>query len=78
MINVIPKPNYLAVTGGERSYREKGVGFIKNEALEDEEYYLEITKERICVTAKGEKGFFYAKQTLKQLSFLKEDQYSYI
>ena len=72
MINVIPKPNYLAVTGGERPYSEKNVTFEKNDALEDEEYHLEITKEKILVSAKGEKGFFYGKQTLKQLSFLKE------
>ena len=72
MLNIIPKPNYIAVTGAERPYSEKDIRTVRSDLLGDEEYYLEITKEKIEITAKTEKGFFYARQTLKQLSFLKE------
>lgn len=72
MLNIIPRPNYLSLTGGQSSYGENEIEYLTNTGLSDEEYEIEITQEKITVVSAGDKGRFYAKQTLKQLSFLKD------
>ena len=47
---------------------EKGdVRFVTDASLKSEAYSLEVSPEEIIVKASGDKGFFYALQTIRQL-----------
>lgn len=66
-INVIPLPNKIKYLGGEAVITGREIKKITDEKLADEEYILSADASGICLTASGERGFFYAEQTLKQL-----------
>ncbi len=67
MINVIPKPNKITYLGGETEIGKAEITKITDGSLGDEEYILEVNGSKILMTASGERGFFYASQTLSQL-----------
>lgn len=67
MLNIIPKPEKVIFLNGEiRSAEHKPV-FVTDSSFGDEEYVLIADKNGIEITASGERGFFLAKQTLRQL-----------
>ncbi len=67
MLNIIPYPNDVELKEGFLDLPIKPNKNIINPNLDEEEYYLDIGNKGIQVTAKTDKGFFYAQQTLLQL-----------
>ncbi|MBQ8027901.1 MAG: beta-N-acetylhexosaminidase [Clostridia bacterium] len=67
MLNIIPKPNFIKEYSGKTKLNEEKIIFKTNNSFLDETYEIEITKERITVTAKTEKAKHYAIVTLRQL-----------
>lgn len=66
-LNVIPLPNKITYLGGEAEINGREIRIINDEKLAEEEYILSVDASEISITASGEKGIFYAKETLKQL-----------
>lgn len=66
--NVIPKPNKIEFYGGEISAAELPVEYITDESLGEEDYVLDIQKNKATVISKGEKGRHYADITYMQLA----------
>ena len=67
-LNVIPKPNKAVFFGGEYWFDECQKIYAFDSELSDEDYILEIADGKIKITAKGEKGRFYAEKTLSQMA----------
>ncbi|MGN0467933.1 MAG: beta-N-acetylhexosaminidase [Acutalibacteraceae bacterium] len=67
MLSIIPKPNFTKEYGGKRKIREDEIVFQNDNSFLEETYEIEITKDKAVITSKGEKGKFYALQTLRQL-----------
>ncbi len=69
---LIPKPNCCRLTGDFFAVfpEKQTVKKLDISLPADGTYKLCITKNEITVTAADEKGFFYAEQTLRQLSFV--------
>ncbi len=66
-LNVVPKPNKVNFYGGTVKPSEVGIVYLTDEKLSEEAYVISVQRSAITVTAKGEKGRFYADKTLKQL-----------
>lgn len=71
-LQVIPRPNKASFTDGHFALPENEdiESFIKtslDEKADGEEYALVINEDGIMLTAAGDRGFFYARQTLKQI-----------
>ena len=62
-LNIIPNPNKIDYLGESVSAR-------LTDKLPEEGYVLEVTENGVEATAGGERGAFYASQTLKQLKQL--------
>lgn len=59
------QPVYSQVGCGR--YGKGDVRFVTDASLKSEAYSLEVSPEEIIVKASGDKGFFYALQTIRQL-----------
>lgn len=70
-MRLVPQPNEIHILDGFTSLREIEA-FETDNCFGDEEYELIISSDKITAKARGEKGFFYAKKTLKQMCFLYE------
>ena len=72
---VIPTPETVVQGNGE--FRTKNlqadIRLTTNTALPSEAYRLQITENGIEIEASGDTGFFYARQTLKQLGTEQQD-----
>ncbi len=66
-LNIIPKPNKVEFFGGEVWADQLPVETAFDEKINDEAYVLEIKEDKVLITAKGEKGRFYALKSLAQL-----------
>ena len=66
-LNIIPKPNKAEFYGGEVWIKDLPVRYETNENHPEEYYCLEIKKDEIVITSKGEKGKYYAHLSLSQL-----------
>ncbi len=66
-LNVIPQVQNVTYHGGECWLNDLDVAFNPNENYDDEAYCLDIKVDGITITAKGEKGKYYAMLTLEQL-----------
>lgn len=66
-LNVIPMPNKIIYLGSEAEIKGREIKISIDNQLEEEEYILSVDSSEISISASGEKGVFYAKQTLKQL-----------
>ena len=66
-LNIIPKPNKAEFFGGEVWIKDLPVRYETNDLHPEEFYCLEIKKDEIVITAKGEKGKYYAHLSLSQL-----------
>ncbi len=66
-LNIIPKPNKAEFYGGEVWIKDLPLRYETNELHPEEFYCLEIKKDEIVITSKGEKGRYYAHLTLSQL-----------
>ncbi len=67
-LNIIPKPNNLMILGGEVWAKELPVCYETDNGFAEEKYILEITKDKIRIVSQGEKGRYYARLTLEQLT----------
>ncbi len=68
MLNIIPKPKNVEFLAGESWLKDLKTEYRKNDNCPEEYYRLEIREGKILIVSKGEKGKFYANQSLKQLS----------
>lgn len=66
-LNIIPKPNNVVFYGGEIDASEIAVDYLTDESMDEEAYVIDIKKNKITITSKGEKGKYYAGITLKKL-----------
>lgn len=66
-LNIIPKPNKTTIYGGEVWVKDLSVRYEKDGTFGDEQYRLEIKKDEVVITSKGDKGKYYAELTLSQL-----------
>ena len=71
-MRLIPQPAEIEVYSAV-SECDSITDFIRTDTLATEEYELIIENNRITAKACGEKGFFYAKTTLKQIKHLYSD-----
>lgn len=62
---IIPTPVKYTYNGRKRKLSKHEISFVKNDKFLEETYEIEITENSATVTAKGEKGFFYAEKTLE-------------
>ncbi len=70
-IPLIPSPQKMINSGGYRPYAEPIL--LWDAALPKEAYRLEITPERVAITASTSAGHFYGGQTLRQLRMAGEE-----
>ena len=65
------KVSSVAIATGLKSSAEaaklKGIYFLKDGSLPEEDYRIEIARKGVKVTASSHNGFFYAVQTLRQM-----------
>lgn len=65
------KVSSVAIATGVKSSAEaskiKGIYFLKDNSLPEEDYRIEIAHKGVKVTASSHNGFFYAVQTLRQM-----------
>lgn len=66
MIRLIPQPNETTEKSGICEKAEN-INKINDSSIKEDGYILNIEPDGITVSASGEKGFFYAEQTLKQI-----------
>ena len=72
-LNIIPNPNKIDYLGGSvkmENIDSESFSARLTDKLPEEGYVLEVTENGIEATAGGERGAFYASQTLKQLKQL--------
>ncbi|MGN0544818.1 MAG: beta-N-acetylhexosaminidase [Acutalibacteraceae bacterium] len=72
-LNIIPCPNKVEYLGGSvktSSLNSESFSARLTDKLPEEGYILEVTEQGATATAGGERGAFYASQTLKQLEQL--------
>ncbi len=67
ILNVIPRPRKVEFKSGESFRNKLKEEFVENDRYKEESYKIEIDGEKIVITAKGEKGKFYAERTLLQM-----------
>ena len=65
---IVPKPNRCIVTDAAVFADVRNLRKEVDTSLADGEYTVQLTESGSAITAAGEKGFFYAKQTLRQLN----------
>lgn len=68
-MKLVPQPYKITKLTGFSSLREIDL-FENAPEFSEEEYELDISADRITARASGEKGFYYAKKTMKQISLL--------
>ncbi len=65
------KMSSVAIAAGVKSSSEaakiKGIYFLKDASIPEEDYRIEIARKGVKVTASSHNGFFYAVQTLRQM-----------
>lgn len=65
------KMSSVAIAAGVKSSSEaakiKGIYFLKDASMPEEDYRIEIARKGVKVTASSHNGFFYAVQTLRQM-----------
>ena len=65
------KMSSVAIAAGVKSSSEaakiKGIYFLKDASIPEEDYRIEIARKGVKVTASSHGGFFYAVQTLRQM-----------
>ena len=72
-LNIIPNPNKIDYLGGSvkmENIDSESFSARLTDKLPEEGYVLEVTENGVEATAGGERGAFYASQTLKQLKQL--------
>ena len=72
-LSIIPNPNKIDYLGGSvntESFDSESFSARLSNKLSEESYVLEVTENGVEATAGGERGAFYASQTLKQLKQL--------
>ena len=72
-LSIIPNPNKIDYLGGSvntESFDSESFSARLSNTLSEESYVLEVTENGVEATAGGERGAFYASQTLKQLKQL--------
>ena len=67
-VNVMPQPQEVRLTGGTCDAAACVRKDIVDKTLGEEEYRISIRNGELAVTAAGDRGFFYADRTLRQLA----------
>ena len=73
ILPIFPQPKHISLAEGTCDVHRAVVLETLNTALNQEGYQLCISPDTVYISAKDEAGFFYARQTLNQLSTFMQD-----